>query len=192
VRFRRLYEFIRDATRASPGHPLLAGSWVLAESYWRALAAGTGPRIVFDDCGDVVWPVEEAVHLALARDFDAAYAELRAVVARLLDVDGVEVDVAELESVFAYQEAQTPRPGGPARRHVEIGWDFPAWFEALRVGRDSDLARRALTLEVVDHHQVGGDLGRFAREVVWYGRAATTIPYRLVPRGGERVHATAG
>jgi len=190
VRYRRVYEFVRDASRDSADHPILAACWAMTEDYWRALAAGTGPRLVFPDCGDLVWPVEEAVHITLARNFDAAYAELHQVVAKLLDADRLEVDVAELESIFAYQEAQTPRPTGPSRRHVEIGWDFPAWFEALRVGREPPLVRRAVTLDAVDHHQVGGDLARFAREVVWYGRAATTIPYRLVPRAGEDARAT--
>lgn len=196
VRYRRLYELVTDAARSGPDHPVLAGAISLAEEHWASLSRGDGRRLVFEEYGDVVWPADEAMHLLLARDLDAAYRELRALVAILCDLDGLRVDGAELESVFAYQEAQAPRPLGPPRARVELAWDLPSWFEGLRVGRPRELARRPVTLEVIDHHRTGGDLARFAREVVWFGRSATTIPYRLVPasgdRGGERAEGAAG
>jgi radical SAM superfamily enzyme YgiQ (UPF0313 family) len=192
VRYRRLYEQIKQASRGNPRFPMLAECWALAEGYWRSVASGAGRRLAFDEYGDVVWPVEEAVHLVLSRDFGAAFRELFAAVAGLCDADGIAVDGSELADVFAYQEAQTPRPSGPARPEVELGWDFPAWFQALERGREQTLDRRPLTLQVVDHHRVGGDPARFAREVVWYGRSATTIPYRLVRVGGAPAQGSVG
>ena len=178
--YRRHYELAKRLPETDPGRfPVLAATWRFARDYFAGLAAGSAPRLVFREFGPIVWPIEEAMFLLLSRDFDATYREI----ADLCDAIGREADLAvdeeALADVLAFQEAQTPRPGGPRRPIVRLAYDWPSYFEALLRGREAKLERRRAAFRVVDHHRTGGDLARFAREVVWYARSATNLPYRM-------------
>jgi hypothetical protein len=44
---------------------------------------------------------------------------------------------------------------------------------------------------VVDHHRTGGDLPRFAREVVWYARSASNLLYKMQRVAGDAANLEA-
>lgn len=182
VSYRRFYEFLKDVPRReAERYPRLAAAWAFAEDYFRKMGAGSAPRLVFPEFGDIVWPIEEAVYLLLSRDFDAAYAELGQLVWRFLSAEGVEVSEAELADLLEYQKALTPRPTGPADAEIDLQHGWPRYFEAILRGESPVLEPSTARYRVVDHHQVGGDLVRYAREVVWYARSATKLTYRIEP-----------
>lgn len=190
--YRRHYDLAKRIPESEPGRfPLLAKAWSFARDYFTSLGSGSAPRLVFREFGSVVWPIEEAMFLLLSRDFDQAYREIADLIGTIRREEGLAVDDEALADVLAFQEAQTPRPDGPRRPIVPLAYDWPSYFDALLRGREAKLERRRATFRVVDHHRTGGDLVRFAREVVWYARSATNLPYRMerVVEGGPDLAA---
>ncbi len=178
--YRRHYALAKRLPESDPARfPMLSSAWRLARDYFTSLAAGRAERLVFREFGAVVWPIEEAMFLLLSKDFDATYAEIADLLRAVRREEGIAVDDEVLADVLAFQEAQTPRPDGPRRPIVHLSHDWPSYFDALLRGREAKLERRRATFRVVDHHRTGGDLARFAREVVWYARSATNLPYRM-------------
>jgi hypothetical protein len=178
--YRRHYELAKQLPESDAARfPLLSSTWQFARDYYARLAAGRAPRLVFREFGPIVWPIEEAMFLLLSRDFDQAYAELGDLLETIRQQEKIGVDPEVLADVLAFQEAQTPRAQGPRRATVQLGHHWPAYFEAIFRGRQVELERRRLALRVLDQHRTGGDLARFAREVVWYARSATNLPYKM-------------
>jgi hypothetical protein len=186
ARYRRHYELAKLLPERDPRRfPLLSATWRFARDYYQRLGTGSAPRLVFREFGSIVWPIEEAMFLLLSRDFEGAYREIADLFDAIRREDGLAVDDEALADVLAFQEAQTPRPDGPRRPLLRLAYDWPSYFDALLRGREAKLERRRVSLRVVDQHRTGGDLVRFAREVVWYARSATNLPYRLEPAGGS-------
>lgn len=184
--YRRHYELAKRLPESEPTRfPLLSATWRFARDYFSGLAAGSAPRLVFREFGAVVWPIEEAMFLRLSRDLDGAYREIADLLGAVVREEDLAVDPEALSDVLAFQEAQTPRPDGPRRPVVHLAYDWPPYFDALLRGREAKLERRRATFRVVDHHRTGGDLARFAREVVWYARSATNLPYRMERVAGD-------
>jgi radical SAM superfamily enzyme YgiQ (UPF0313 family) len=190
--YRRLYDLAKRLPEADPRRfPVLSAAWQFARDYFTRLAAGSAPRLVFREHGAIVWPIEEAMFLLLSKDFDQTYREL----AELFDAVAREmrlvVDREELAELLAFQQAQTPRPEGPRRAIVRLLRDWPAYFDGVLAGREACLEHRATTLRVVDHHRTGGDLPRFAREVVWYARSASNLLYKVQRVAGDAANLEA-
>lgn len=182
--YRRLYEHLVRAPLEQPERfPITSSVWRFAESYFRSMGSGRGPRLVFPEYGDIVWPIEEALFLLLAKDFTGVYAELRALLDGFLEEMELPEPRDRLDDLFRFQQLQTPRPGGPLQVEAELEYAWPEYFGGLGLTSDestdwkpeSGVARYRVT----DHHRTGGDLVRFAREVVWYARSASNLPYRL-------------
>lgn len=184
--YRRYYALAKRLPEAEPERfPVLSRAWKMSRDYFSKLGAGRPPRLVFREFGAVVWPIEEAMYLELSRDFDGAYREIRDLLGAVREDQSLAVDDDALVDVLAFQEAQTPRPLGPRSPSVSLGYDWAAYFDALRRGREAKLERRSATYRIVDHHRTDGDLVRYARDVVWYARSATNLPYRLEQVGSE-------
>jgi hypothetical protein len=178
--YRRHYALAKRLPESDPARfPVLSSTWRFARDYYASMGRGAARQLVFREYGSTVWPIEEALFLLLSKDFDATYREIGALFDATCADQGLDVDRGALHDVLACQEAQTPRPNGPRRPVVQLAHDWPAYFEAVLRGRDARLERRAGAFRVLDHHRTGGDLPRFAREVVWYARSATNLTYRM-------------
>ena len=179
VPYRRFYEHVRRRSADATRFPAFARMAEYVEGYYRSVAAGRANRLVLDDFGDTVWPIEEAAFLLLSRDLDAAYAELRELVHELVVEDGLAIAGDVLDDLFAYQSSQTPRPSGPPRATVELAHDWPAWFAMVLEGASEPLIPARTRLRVIDQHGTDGSLPSYARNVAWHARSAADIPYRL-------------
>jgi hypothetical protein len=134
---------------------------------------------VFREHGATVWPIEEAMFLLLSKSFERVYEEIADLLVLAIREQTLDVDTALLADLLVYQEARTPRPGGPRHAQLRLAHDWPSYFDALARGEEAHPERTPTTLRIVDQHKTNGDLVRFAREVVWYGRSATNLVYRI-------------
>jgi radical SAM superfamily enzyme YgiQ (UPF0313 family) len=186
IDYRRFYELARTLPEGDPGRfPRLAAAWRYARDYYTAMATGNAPRIVFREYGAIVWPIEEALFLLLSKDLDEAYRELADLCRSIGQRESLGFAADVLEDLLLFQQALTPRPAGPLGAVTRLEHDWPSYFEALLRGADVKLERGPVTYRIVDQHRTGGDLPRFAREVVWYARSATNLLYRLERVRGE-------
>jgi radical SAM superfamily enzyme YgiQ (UPF0313 family) len=175
VRYRRTYEMVKERARG----PVLSSVTAFVTDYYRSISEGCARRLVLEDFGDVVWPMEEAAFLHVSRDFDGAYAELQEIVRELVEAEKLSIDEALLADLFAFQMAQMPRHDGPPRETIQLAYDWPAWFDAVLAGESPKLERRRAVYRVINHHPVG-TRADYARSVAWYARSAANIPYKLV------------
>lgn len=179
VPYRAWYERVREASRHADQWPALAHAAEFAQAFFESISRGQTERLVLQEYGDVVWPIEEAVFLRASSDFSRLLAELERLASLLLRERGVDVDVDELAELVLVQGALLPRPAGPATRELRLARDWPRWMAGALASRAEPLVTRPTHVSIRDQHGAFSGLPDYARRIAWYARSAADIPYRL-------------
>jgi len=150
------------------------------------ILAGRGRGCVVPGCGGTYWDVEEASFVRCMEDADRFYIELAGVVIAFLIGNGIEFDPEELGDVIAYQRARMPTRFPAAPTELAFAHNWPDYFEARFTSAPVPLERRPqrMMARPVDY---GGDVERFARESIMWGRKSGTL---LVPVEPQPVAGT--
>ncbi len=131
------------------------------------LVAGRNWNSTVDGCGDVTWPPEEATFLRCVIAKDRFYRELRDFLAARF-FDGLIPPL--MRDVLRYQKAVMADPHGARETALSLSTDAHGYFAGeARPGPVNTLIRAPRAYD--------GDLERFAREVVWYGRKGGRMYY---------------
>lgn len=178
ARHSEFLQFLAEGDFPAAEFPRWSEQLAAFSSKIEALRAGQGRGCVLPEYGDIYWDEEEACFLRLSRDFDGFFAELRDLVLEFLERRGVTVPVAELDDVMRYQSLVIPRPDGRTSQRARFEHDLPTWFEALFATQPLPLVRSPTVVEANQPDFVG-DLGRFARETILWGRKSGTMLARL-------------
>jgi len=195
IRHSEFLQYLSDGRFDPEEFPLLAAELQTFEAKIASLRAGEGRGCVLKDYGDIYWDEEEASFLRLSRDFDRFFDELEALTIDFLQARGTEFDLHELEDVFRYQSASIPRPAAtrgdlPApgadasaaelRQKLVLDHNLGSYFEALFGTQPVALSAVPETLDIVQPN-FAGDLPRFARETILWGRkSGTMLAHRTV------------
>lgn len=128
-----------------------------------------GGRIdmILPQFGNIYWPLEEASFLNMVTEKERFYGELRPFIGILAGISGHAVDETLLDDAVLYQSAVVRDPHTVERR-IELEHDLHEYFSNLKSVEVP--ARSPSKLLIKADREFGGDLERFAREVVWYGR----------------------
>jgi len=161
--YERFYFDLMDYAKANPC--TLVGEWLsFYRARYRELAGGTGESLVHSvpECGEVTWPLAEALFLRVALASERFFSELPAFLRRY------QIDKQVEEELLRYQRAmvQLPIPPPPSQA---FEYDFPGYFSAAFTGRHTALQRTRTTLFFPEQGQVSG-WEEYARDYVWYGR----------------------
>jgi radical SAM superfamily enzyme YgiQ (UPF0313 family) len=159
-------------------YPLLAAEIARFEAKVDALLDGHGRGCPMPAYGEIYWDDEEACFLRLSEDFDAFYAELRDVVVDFLEARGIDVPLDELDEVVRFQSMTIPRPDGDVETRAQFEHNVAQWFEALFTTEPIAL-RREPTVVAARQPDFAGDLPRFARETILWGRKSGTMLRRI-------------
>ncbi|MCA8941906.1 MAG: radical SAM protein [Planctomycetes bacterium] len=174
-------EFLRhlaDGAWVGDEYPILSSELGTFRAKIDALLAGQGRGCVLPEYGDIYWDEEEACFLRISRDFDAFYDELLGLTEEFLEARGVSFGFEELSAVLRYQNLAMPRPSGRERSQVGFDWEVAEYFEALHTTEPIELRRGHEVIEAVQT-LFDGDLPRFARETILWGRKSGTMLARL-------------
>ena len=178
ARHSEFLQFLAEGDFPAADFPRWSAQLAAFSSKIEALRAGQGRGCVLPDYGDIYWDEEEACFLRLSKDFDGFFAELRDLVLEFLERRGVAVSIAELDDVLAYQSLVIPRPDGRSSQRARFEHDLPAWFDALFATEPQPL-RRTPTVVEANQPDFAGELGRFARETILWGRKSGTMLAQL-------------
>ena len=171
-------EFLARGEFDATEFPRMAAEIATFEAKVERLRAGEGRGCVMPAYGDIYWDEEEASFLRLAEDFDGFYEELRGLVVEFLERRGIEFAEHELDEVVRYQNLAIPRADGCFSRRAAFRHGLRDYFDALFSSEPQPLGEVANVVEATQP-DFAGDLPRFARETILWGRKSGTMLARL-------------
>ena len=131
---------------------------------------------ILPEYGSLYWDVEEASFLRITRDTGRFYDELAAIVRQFLSSQPSQGDDAEfLAQAIHYQKLRIPsQTAGIDQGPVHFDWNLPEYFDKRFSSNPVALGRQPswMTITPVAWN---GDLERFARESILWGRKSGTM-----------------
>jgi putative methyltransferase len=192
IRFVDLVAWLAAGRMPAATGALLRAEMAAFERQCDRLLAGHGRGHALPEFGAIYWDEEEASFLRLARDLPRFWDELHACLRAFLDERGVAHDPAELAEAIRYQAMRIPAPTPPAVTEWTFEWSFPEYFETLFREDHAPLCRARQRLRVTPTDW-DGDLARWARETILWGRKSGTMlvpaTWEPAPPARERVAA---
>lgn len=175
LKMSQFIEFV--AARKFSSAPMLSAELDFYDSIIaRMVDRGEHRGTVLPEYGEIYWDVEEASFLRLTQDTHGLYDELMRVMVECLTVAGhrVGADLPLLAQAMSYQQCRIPSQCGENPRQVPFDWNLPEYFEARFGSRPVPLVNQGSWLTVTPRNH-GGDLNRFAKESILWGRKSGTM-----------------
>ena len=144
------------------------------DDYFDGLLSGHGRGVEMPAYGNIYWDVEETSFLRLSEDFDRFYEEFHELVFVYLREQKIEFDPVELKEVVLYQRLKMPGAVPPAETQALFSFNIPEYF-ASRFGSSPISVQRDRQVMDLRSRDFAGDLQRFARETILWGRKSGTI-----------------
>ena len=170
-------EFLANGEFDPEEYPRIAAAIAQFEQKIEQLRTGQGRGCVLPAYGDIYWDEEEACFLHLSEDFDAFYAELRELTVEFLEARGhafATEEMEELDEVIRFQSLSIPRPSGRQKTVMSFEHNVLDYFTGLFATEPVALARTATVVEATQP-DFAGELPRFARETILWGRKSGTM-----------------
>lgn len=174
VRHSEFLEHLADAAFDRDEHPRLAAAIAEFERKIDRLLQGQGRGCVLPGYGDIYWDEEEACFLRLSRNFAALFDELRSLTIDFLEQRGVAFELDELDEVLRFQSLAIPRPSGCVSTRAAFAYNVLDYFDRLFSTEPIALRREPQVVEVTQP-DFAGELPRFARETILWGRKSGTM-----------------
>ncbi len=195
VRYGTFYEALLAYGHSHPG-TLLHEELSILDDILDNVLAGVGFHQYLPEFLGINWPAEEASHLRLCGTLDRFYRECRAFLDDVIRRQRLGMPDALRADLLRYQEAVVVRPDRQADVLLALGYNLHEYVQSCRMGEPIALERGAFRYRVLVGDRLNGDLERFARDVVWFGRKGGKFLYPVQRlnddgRGGEVPQAPA-
>jgi hypothetical protein len=161
--YERVVEYFIAIPESLIGKEILAKKEVL-----KAAVKGGRLDIVDQTFGNVYWPLEEASFLHFVTNKEQFYLEIRQFVGDLMSKCSAQFPSKVLDDVVAYQSFILKDPSA-GEESLVLSYNVTSGLEELG-DKTSWLIESPVQLEVRGGNHFAGDVERYAREVVWYGR----------------------
>ena len=172
---------IAYALSASGSH--IGGEIARLRDLLEGVLEGRGFDQFIDGIIDISWPAEEASFIRFMPHLDAVFDELSTVAKGLALSANLPIDLDELGDVLAYQRAVIVSPDDKGTVEFELGFNVHEYIQGLMTGGPVELARDRHLYRIERGDGFGGDMSRFAQNVVWYGRKGGRFNYLPTPIG---------
>lgn len=128
--------------------------------------------------GSIYWPLEEISFLRFICSKDEFYEEVREFVGVLASLQATSVHSKLLDDLVSYQSLLMKDPFTKGL-NLSISYDLPRFLGSEDL-EERDVSEVKLELTLSGENSFEGDVERFAREVVWYGRRGGTFQHQTV------------
>ena len=174
LRFTDFLTYLSRGSREWPAGSIWQREIRLFEERLDSIMAGQGRGNEMPAYGAIYWDEEEAAFLRLSSELEEFYGEMNAIAGRFLAARGLLYDPAELKEAVLYQRLCMPSPRALSQTEWRFTFNFPEYFASGL--SDSPVALKPeQQVMVINSQNYGGDLIRFAREKVLWGRKSGTI-----------------
>lgn len=167
--YKEFYLQLLDFSRSHPDTLLGKEYTRTTEAVEKAVKGGHW-GVVDPKFGDVIWPIEEATFLNITCDKDNFYKGIGDFIRELASSNNWTIDNSLLEQMLEYQNKMIIDPYAPDSIKLDQNYNFHEYFKAILFGHMSQLEQGPCSLIITPENCFDGDLERYAREVVWYGR----------------------
>ncbi len=159
---------------------LIGGEVALTWKIVRSAQDGGRLDRIIPKFGNIYWPLEEATFLNLVSDKERFYTEVRHFLGALMRDLGLgldEVDPVLLDDIVLYESSRIIGPNLPPQSIV-LHYNLHQYLSRLR---DSSARLESLptNLGFKAETDFDGDLERYAKEVLWYGRKGGKFHHRI-------------
>ena len=120
--------------------------------------------------GDIIWPIEEATFLDVACSKDTFYQEISLFIEQLVSDNVWQVENQLINQMLDYQKHMIIDPYAPKQIDLDLDYNFHEYFKNILFGEEGRLELKPSSLVITPENCFDGNLERYAREVVWYGR----------------------
>jgi radical SAM superfamily enzyme YgiQ (UPF0313 family) len=135
---------------------------------------------VVPEFSNLTWAMEEASYLRISSQLARFYRELELFLDYLEHTGALCID-AELQSdLRRYQEYIIVRPDGDGETSLTLNHSLYSFHHGVLTGESSPLRRGRFRLEIVGPRRFAGDAGRFATEIVFWGRRGGKTIYQKI------------
>lgn len=124
--------------------------------------------LVIPKFGNIYWPLEEAVFLNLIVNKEKFYREIKSFVRVMIQDLGRKVEDDLLDDLISYQSSVIIDPF-TLNLLVEFRYDLYNYFNKY-IDKSYDIKHLSNKLIIKAEQDFSGNLGKYSREVVWYGR----------------------
>ena len=163
-----------DYLASGPGSGPIAREVGLFHVKLDEMLAGKGRGCVVEDCGPTYWDVEEASFIRCVQDGSAFYGDLYDVLSVFILDRGHTWDDLELADVLIYQANRIPQCDARGPQLLTFQHNLPAYFDNLFTPHPVALVRQPSRMGTRPI-AYAGDLERFARESILWGRKSGTL-----------------
>jgi radical SAM superfamily enzyme YgiQ (UPF0313 family) len=172
-------EFYLGLLRWGREHPdsLVASEQRALEEVLERVLAGEGFDQYLPEFLDISWPVEEASFLRFSQQFETFYEEMGLFVRSFLKQRQQKMDEDLLQSLLDYQKAVVVHPDKDEDLSLTLPANLHEFVQSCREGQPADLCFGNFLHTIRVQPRLRGDVERFAREVVWYGRKGGRFLY---------------
>lgn len=167
-------EYYCTAGRDAERYPMISRELAIFDAKIERILAGEGRGCVMPDYGKIYWDEEEASFLRVSEDYNAFYQDLGRLVQAFLAEQGCALPAEELADVLAFQQASMPMPRGAGLRLKAFDHKVVNYFDTLFSSAPQALEPGSQHVEF-SQTAFGGDLPRFARESILWGRKSGTM-----------------
>jgi len=174
LRFTDFLIYLSRGSREWPAGSIWQREIGLFEERLDRIMAGQGRGNEMPAYGTIYWDEEEAAFLRLSSELEEFYGEMNAMTARFLATRDMLYDPAELKEAILYQRLCMPSPRAVSLTEWRFTINFPEYFVSELSGFPVALKPEPQVM-VINSQDYGGDLKRFAREKLLWGRKSGTI-----------------
>lgn len=176
IRYSTFYKALLDFGREHP-ESLIHKEMRLLDDVLDNVLAGGGFNQYLPEFLDINWPVEEASHLRVSTQIETFYEQCAAFLEELIRQHHLDIPEQLTRDLMRYQQSIVVHYDRREDVLLDLHYNLHEYIQGCRVGEPPQLQEGECVSQVIVTPQLNGDVERFARDIVWYGRKGGKFLY---------------